>query len=160
MRQRNRPVGLAVKVVEATEHLVPAGGGAEHAHSRLDRRRAGVVELETAQIARQHLDQFLHQERLHASGKVVGVNQLMGVSGNRLAHLRMAVTQRRHINARGKVNVAIPVHVHQHAAVARLEGHRKQLHLAAQPLEMLGAAAVVLIRHRSRRRHNDSRASG
>ena len=52
----------------------------------------------------------------------------------------MAVAQRGHVDARGEVDVAVAVHVDQHAALARLEGHGKQLDLAAEPLEVLACS--------------------
>jgi hypothetical protein len=54
---------LPWKVVEAADGLVLAGGGAQHADAGLDGGRAGVVELEAVEIAREDRGELLHQLR-------------------------------------------------------------------------------------------------
>ena len=155
LRQRHRAVGLAVEIVEAGDHLVPAGRRPQDAHARLDRRRAAVVELEAVEVAGEDLGEFLQQLRLDGRREIVGVHQLPRLPGDRLADLRVAVAEGGDVDARREIEVAVAVDVGQHAAVAALEGHREELHLAREAFVQPAAAVVPLFRARPRRRHLD-----
>ena len=157
MAQGDGAVGLAVVVVEAGHGLVPAGRGAENAHARLHRHGARVVELEAVEVAREDRGELLHQPRLHRGGEVVRVHQLPGRLRHRLGDLRVAVPEGRDVDARREVDVVVAIDVAQDATGARFERHREQLHLAAQSLEELRAARVLVAGDRAGRRHGHVR---
>ena len=128
-----------------------------HAQTRLNRRRAAVIQLEALQIARQDRRHLLHQPRLDLGGEIMAVHQGMRIFRHGLRDFRMAVSQGRHVDARREIEVLISVDVLEHASLAGLKHHRKQLHLAAEPLEVLGAPGVHGLGFRSWRRDLDFR---
>ena len=148
-----------MKIVEARDQLVLPRPRAQHAHPRFHRRRPGVVELESAQIPRQHLRQLLAQPGLDLGGEVVGVHQLPGVLRDRLGDLRMAVPQRRDVDAGGEVDVFVPVGVDEHAAVAGVEDDGEELDLAGEAFEVFRAPRMQRLRLRPRRWHAHIRNS-
>ena len=122
-----------------------------HALTCLHRGRAGIVELKTFQVARQHLGKFLHQPGLHLGGEVVTVHQRVGVFCDCLADLRMAVAKRGNVYAGRKIDIPVAVNVNKLAALAVVEYHREEFDLSAEALEIFGAAGVQLLRGRTRR---------
>ena len=150
-------VGLAVKIVEAADRLVFSRGCAQHANTGFDRRRARIIELKAVEIAWEDRREFLHQLGFNRRGEVVRVHQLRRSLRDALTDLRVTVTERGHVNARGEIDVVVAIDVAQDAAVAGLERNGEEFHLAAQALEKLRAATVVVLRLRSWRRDGQVR---
>jgi hypothetical protein len=112
-------------VVEAGEHFTLSGGRAEHAHAGFDGCRSGIIELEAIEIAWKNLGQFFHEFGFHWRGEIVGVHERVRRFCNTFADLRVAMPECGHIDARGKVDVFISIHIAQHAGLSGLEAYGK-----------------------------------
>ena len=146
---------LAVEIHEAADEFVFAGGGAAGAQAGLDRGRAAVVELVAFQVAGQALRHLLQQPDFDFGREVMGIHQQPGVLGDRLRDFRVAVAERRYIDAAGEVDEFVAVDILQDASRPFGEGHGKQLHLAGQAAVMLGGTLVQLIAARAGNRVRD-----
>ena len=140
--ERNGTVGLAMVVVEAGQHFTLSSGRTEHPHAGLDGCRSRIIELESIEIAWKNLCQFFHEFGFHRRGEIMRVHERVRRFCNAFADLRVAMTECGHIDARGKIDVFISIHITQHTGLAGLEAYREQFHLSAEPLEMLGASVV------------------
>jgi hypothetical protein len=134
-----------VKIVEAADRLVLARGSAEHADTSLDRGGARIVELKSAEVAGEDFRELFHQLRLDRRREIVGVHQLRRCARDAFADLGVAVAECGYIDARGEIDVVVAVDVAQHAPAAALEGHWEEFHLAAEALEVLRAAIVIVL---------------
>ena len=125
LAQRDRPVGFAVVIVKATNRLVLACGRAEYANTCFNCGGAGVVELKAFEVAGQNRSQLLHQLGLNRGGEVVGIHQLRGSFSDAFADLGMTVTEGRHVDAGGEIDVFVAIDIAQHAAGARFKRYGK-----------------------------------
>ena len=116
--------------------------GTQDALAGFDGGSTGIVELKTVQIARQYIREFFNQTRLCLGSKIMAVHQSSCSLLHGLSHLRMTMSESGYVDAGGKVNIPVAVNINQLTSFTIVKSYRKELDLAAQPLEILRASSM------------------
>ena len=109
-----------------------ARGGAAGTKGGFDGGGPAIVQLNSVEVARKDVDHFFDETGLDLGAEIVAVHQFLRVLRHSLGDLGMAVSEGRHVNAAGEIDVFIAVDIGEHAALSFVERDRKQADLAGE----------------------------
>jgi hypothetical protein len=137
---------LAVEISITGQEFMLVGRSSSNSQRRFHRRGPTVIKLDSREIARQYFTKPFQEAQFDWCSEIMAVHELTGSVLHGSSDLWVAVPQGSDINARGKIEVGVPVHIRQRATMATLENYRAKGYLAGVAFHELRSSAMYLLR--------------
>jgi hypothetical protein len=137
---------LAVEISVTGQEFMLVCRSSSNAQRRFHRRGTTVIKLDPREIARQYFTEPFQQAQFDWCGEIMAVHELAGSMLHGSSDLGVTVPQGSDINARGKIEVGIPVHIRQRATIPTVENYWAKGYLAGVPFHELRSSAMHLLR--------------